>query len=301
MNGTLVPTPNEEIMLYQTMLGAWPLRPEEMTNFRQRLQDYMIKATREAMVHTKWTVPNEKHEKAIVDFIASTLKKPESSEFLADFLDFQKKIAFYGSLNGLAQALVKIAFPGVPDFYQGSELWDLRLVDPDNRGPIDFTNRIQLLQALCGDGEGWAVPVRELLSHWDDGRIKMFLVCKALGFRVSNPALFAQGDYIPVEASGKKKENVFAFARRSRSAWALIAVPRLSRKLVAPGEPPIGKEVWGTNTLCLPRNAPEEWVNVFTGERVTARESHLYLRDVFKEFPVALLAVSSAERKLSAS
>jgi (1->4)-alpha-D-glucan 1-alpha-D-glucosylmutase len=306
VNGTLVPTPNEEIMLYQTMLGAWPLRPEEMANFRQRLQDYMIKATREAMVHTKWTVPNENHEKAIVDFIASILKKTESSEFLTDFLGFQSKIAFYGALNGLAQVLVKIAFPGVPDFYQGSELWDLRLVDPDNRGPIDFTKRIRMLQELCGDGQGAAVPVDELLAHWDDGRIKMFVVCKALGFRIGNPGLFAQGDYIPVQAVGNRKANVFAFGRRSRSAWALIAVPRLSTKLVEPGEPPVGKNVWGTNTLALPPNAPEEWVNVFTGEKLASRESQgescLYLREVFKEFPVALLASSSlAPRKLSAS
>jgi (1->4)-alpha-D-glucan 1-alpha-D-glucosylmutase len=298
VNGTLVPTPNEEIMLYQTMLGAWPLRPEEMTNFRQRLQDYMVKATREAMVHTKWTVPNEKHEKAIVDFIASILKEDESREFLADFLGFQKKIAFYGALNGLGQVLVKIAFPGVPDFYQGSELWDLRLVDPDNRGPIDFTKRIQLLQELCGDRRAPAGPVDELLARWDDGRIKMFVVCKALGFRMANPALFAHGDYIPVEAAGNKKENVFAFARRSRSAWTLIAVPRLSTKLVPVEQPPIGKEVWATNTISLPRNAPKDWTNVFTGEKLTSRRSEgkfqLYLRDVFKNFPIALLASGSA-------
>src|SRR5207237_3940219 len=124
------------------MIGAWPLQDDKIPAFRQGLQDYMVKATREAMVHTKWTVPNEKHEKAIVDFIASILKEDESREFLGDFLSFQKKIAFYGALNGLGQVLVKIAFPGVPDFYQGSELWDLRLVDPDNRGPIDFTKRI---------------------------------------------------------------------------------------------------------------------------------------------------------------
>ena len=298
VNGTLVPTANEEIMLYQTMLGAWPLQPEEMSKLKQRLQDYMIKATREAMVHTKWTVPNEKHEKAILDFISSIMKKGEENEFLADFLGFQKNIAFYGALNGLAQVLVKTAFPGVPDFYQGSELWDLRLVDPDNRGPVEFTKRIELLQELCGDRQAPPADIDELLTHWEDGRIKMFAVCKALGFRMANPALFTNGDYIPLQAAGNKKENVLAFARRLRNAWALTAVPRLSTKLVSVGQAPIGKEVWGTNMLLLPRNAPKDWSNVLTGEKLSSQESegesYLYLRDALRTFPVALLIAGSA-------
>ena len=294
VNGTLVPTPNEEMMLYQSMIGAWPLDPEEMPNFTPRLQDYMIKATREAMVHTKWTVPNEKHEKAITDFIASIMKQSEESEFLADFLAFQKKIAFYGALNGLAQALIKITFPGVPDFYQGAELWDLRLVDPDNRGPVDFSKRIDMLDQLCGDATASPAPLDQILKNWEDGRIKMFMVCKALGFRMANPVLFGHGDYVDLHCAGNRKENVFAFARRSRNHWALIAVPRLSTKLVHAGQPPLGKEVWGTSSLALPRNAPDGWTDVFTGENLISRESNgessLYLRDVFQDFPVALLS-----------
>jgi (1->4)-alpha-D-glucan 1-alpha-D-glucosylmutase len=151
VEGTPVPTPNEEIMLYQTMLGAWPLREDGVPDFQQRLQEYMIKATREAMVHTKWTVPNVKHEKALVDFISAIMKPSPGNEFLNDFLRFQQDVAFYGALNSLSQVLIKVAFPGVPDFYQGSELWDLRLVDPDNRGPVDFEERSAGLHQVCGE------------------------------------------------------------------------------------------------------------------------------------------------------
>ena len=298
VNGTLVPTPNEEIMLYQTMLGAWPSGPEDIANFSQRLQDYMIKATREAMVHTKWTRPNEKHEKAITDFIAAILRQGEEGEFLSDFLRLQKKTAFYGALNGLAQVLIKIAFPGVPDFYQGSELWDLRLVDPDNRGPVDFGTRGELLRKLCGDGQTPADSTDELFNNWHDGRIKMFVVCKALGFRSANPELFAHGDYIPLQAAGNKEENVFAFARRLKTTWAVILVPRLSTKLVELGEWPMGKDVWGTSALRLPRNAPQVWTNVFSNEELIAEESEgepcLYLRDTFRSVPIALLAAHSS-------
>ncbi|HET7439777.1 MAG TPA: malto-oligosyltrehalose synthase [Terriglobales bacterium] len=292
VNGTLVPTPNEEIMLYQTMLGAWPLQHGELPNFKRRLQDYMIKATREAMVYTKWTRPNERHEKAILDFIASILKNEQASEFLDDFLAFEKKIAFYGALNGLAQVLIKIAFPGVPDFYQGSELWDLRLVDPDNRGPVNFGARGELLGKLCGEGPMPAGSSEELFDSWHDGRIKMVVICKALGFRRAHPELFSQGDYIPLQCAGNKQGNVFAFCRRSKTAWALVIVPRLSTRLVSPGQPRIGKEVWGTTRLSLPPNAPKEWLNIFTGEKLVreTEEACLHLRDVFRNFPVALLA-----------
>jgi (1->4)-alpha-D-glucan 1-alpha-D-glucosylmutase len=298
VNDTLVPTPNEEILLYQTMIGAWPLQTEEVANFQGRLQHYMIKATREAMVHTKWTVPNEKHEKALIDFVASIMKAPRNNEFLKDFLRFQKNVAYYGALNGLAQVLIKIAFPGVPDFYQGSELWDLRLVDPDNRGPLDFATRLRMISELCSHPEGPEASRKDMLVNWEDGRIKMFVIRNALGFRMAKPALFANGDYVPLEAVGNRSNNIFAFGRRLKTAWALVAVPRFNTQLIRPGEAPVGKEVWGKNAILLPKNAPRDWTNVYTGQKISAvtsgRESSLYLGDVLQDFPVALLTSGSA-------
>jgi (1->4)-alpha-D-glucan 1-alpha-D-glucosylmutase len=171
--GRPVPTRNEEILLYQTLLGAWPLESHERESFQQRIQDYMTKAIREAMVHTRWTVPNVPHEAAVSSFIATILRPSEENEFLRDFVDFATPIAFFGALIGLSQALIKITFPGIPDFYQGSELWDLRLVDPDNRGPVDFAKRIALLQDL----KTRKPATEELLDHWQDGRLKFTCDC----------------------------------------------------------------------------------------------------------------------------
>jgi (1->4)-alpha-D-glucan 1-alpha-D-glucosylmutase len=299
VNGTPVPTPNEEILLYQTMIGAWPFEPEEVSNFRLRLQNYMIKATREAMVHTKWTVPNEKYEKALLDFVASIMRVSKDNEFLRDFRRFQKEVAYYGALNGLAQVLIKIAFPGVPDFYQGSELWDLRLVDPDNRVPVDFGKRLSMIARLCTHSGGPEASRKDMLANWEDGRIKMFVTRNALRFRMSHPALFADGDYIPLQAVGHRSNNIFAFARRSKTLWALVAVPRFNTQLTQPGQASVGKEIWGRNIILLPKNAPHQWSNVYTGRKINAvtsgRESSLYVRDVLRDFPVALLASGAAQ------
>jgi len=298
-NGTAVPTPNEEILLYQTMIGAWPLQDDKIPAFRQRLQDYMIKATREAMVHTKWTVPNASHEKALIAFVKAITEQSKNNEFLKDFLRFQKDIAYWGALNGLAQVLIKITFPGIPDFYQGSELWDLRLVDPDNRGPVDFAQRMGMLDELKKKQRCSPQCFRELLDHWQDGRIKLHVIARSLNFRTANSDLFLHGDYLPLEASGDNRDHVCIFARRTKDNWALIAVPRLLTKLVSPGQPPMGEDVWGNGTMVLPRKAPKQWHNILTGEEITAassrRVSVLHLSDLFKHFPLALLSSGATQ------
>ena len=291
---TPVPTANEEILLYQTMIGAWPLQGDEVPAFRQRLQDYMIKATREAMVHTKWTVPNAAHEKALIDFVEAITDQSRDNEFLKDFLRFEKDIAYWGALNGLAQVLIKITFPGIPDVYQGSELWDLRLVDPDNRGPVDFARRMQMLDELKKKQGCSPQCFRELLNHWEDGRIKLHVISRSLNFRAANADLFLHGDYIPLEARGENRDNLCIFARRTKDNWALVAVPRLFTQLVSPGQPPIGEDLWGNGAMVLPRKAPKQWRNVLTGEEIAAASSRgssvLHLREVFKHFPVAMLS-----------
>jgi (1->4)-alpha-D-glucan 1-alpha-D-glucosylmutase len=294
VNKRPVPDPNEEILLYQTMLGAWPLEKNGVPAFRKRLQDYMVKATREAMVHTKWTRPNVRHERALLQFVKSITRESADNAFLNDFLRVCADLAFYGAINSLAQLVLKITGPGVPDFFQGSELWDLRLVDPDNRGPIDFEKRVSLLAELKRQEErDRSALIAGLLSHWQDGRVKLYVTSRALTFRRAQKELFLDGSYLPLQAIGPHQENVFAFMRHSKDAWAVTAVPRLATKLVPAGRFPTGEKVWANNLLRLVERAPVNWVNVMTGEslqsRAAAHGRELSLGEVLGKFPVALL------------
>jgi (1->4)-alpha-D-glucan 1-alpha-D-glucosylmutase len=277
------------------MLGAWPLEQDEVTGFKKRLQAYMVKAAREARVHTQWSHPNVPHEQALVRFLAAIITPSENNDFFRDFIEFHRDVAFYGALNSLAQLLLKITMPGVPDFYQGSELWDFRLVDPDNRGPVDFEKRVRLLAELRERKEKSSRLdlVRDLLNHWQDGRIKLFLSAAALNFRRGHEALFLDGAYEPLPATGANKESVFAFMRHSNGRWSLTAVPRLVTKLVSAGRFPVGKCVWQDSSLVVPDRAPADWLNVLTGEslqvRGTKQKRTLALGGIFNSFPVALL------------
>lgn len=297
VNGIATPDPGEEILLYQTLLGAWPLRTEELPELPARIENYMVKAMREAKVHTRWIRHNIPHEGAVKEFVASLLAdpSPETSAFLADFLPFQRKVAHYGAINSLAQLLLKIAAPGVPDIYQGTELWDFSLVDPDNRRPVDYPRRARLLQELMTtEGQAPAPFARGLLSSWEDGRVKLFVTCKALSFRRERKELFLDGAYVPLAVTGGLKEHALAFARKRGDAWAIAAVPRLVTRLAPPGEFPVGLAVWGARTAVrLPAEAPGRWQNVFTGEILHAAGGDgaklLHLHAVFHEFPLALL------------
>jgi len=294
VNSRLVPDPNEEILLYQTMLGAWPLDHHERAAFRKRLQQYLVKATREAMVNTKWARPNVRHEQALLHFARAITQESEDNAFLKDFLQVCGELAFYGAINSLAQLLLKITGPGFPDFYQGSELWDLRLVDPDNRGPVDFRRRSSLLAEISQQEEQNRLHlIDNLLDHWQDGRIKLFVTSRSLTFRRTHIELYLDGAYLPLQAVGSKQENVFAFARRLKRAWAVTVVPRLVTRLVSPGRYPTGENVWAENALALPNHAPSEWLDVLTGESVRSRAADqgnmLPLGKVFSRFPVALL------------
>ncbi|HTS69812.1 MAG TPA: malto-oligosyltrehalose synthase [Terriglobia bacterium] len=294
--GQGVPDLNEEVLLYQTMLGAWPLEPEGVTGFRKRLQVFALKAAREAGTHTQWNHPNVRYERALSHFIRMVTQPSKENSFMASFLNLWQEVAFYGAVNSLAQLLVKITMPGVPDIYQGSELWDFRLVDPDNRDPVAFDKRVRLLAGLEGEQErtGRRGFVQDLLNRWQDGRVKLFVTSAALNFRTGHDALFLEGTYHAVQASGTKKENVIAFARHLQDTWSITAVPRFSARLALGQRFPIGECVWAASTLVLPSEAPANWVNVLTGEVLEAcgakQKQLLPLAGVFKSFPVALLA-----------
>lgn len=295
VNGVSAPDPNEELLLYQTLIGAWPLDEAEVPGFTDRLKAYVVKAAREAKVHTSWLDPNAEYESALTQFVDAILTPAKGNEFLLDFRRFQRETAFYGALNSLAQVVLKVASPGVPDVYQGAELWDLSLVDPDNRRPVDFTARISLLEGLNRDEANGLIPlVQELLSHWEDGRLKLYVTAKALGFRKANAELFSQGGYLPLQASGASDEQVIAFTRRKDNEWALIATPRLMSKRAPAGQPPVGRDVWGDSVLSIPGDAPLRWTNVLTGETIDATGSNgasvLPLHSLFSHLPVALLS-----------
>jgi (1->4)-alpha-D-glucan 1-alpha-D-glucosylmutase len=296
VGGRRVPDRNEEILIYQTLLGAWPLDGSEIPSFEERVAEYMIKAVREAKAFTRWDRPNAPHEEAVRGFVRAILRDAGANPFLEDLRPFREKVAHYGALNSLSQVLLKIASPGVPDFYQGTELWDFSLVDPDNRRPVDFAKRAFLLSELrSGESRGAATLLHEIITRWKDGRIKLYLTWKALNFRRRHRELFLGGSYLPLPVTGGKKEHVLAFAREHNGFWTAVAVPRLTTRLVAPGEFPMGEATWGTDGgLHLPAGSPERWTDVLTGEDLSASAAEggklLPLGGVFRRFPVALLS-----------
>lgn len=290
--GAMVPDHNEEYFLYQTLLGMWPLEQSELGGVLERLQSYAVKAIREAMVHTRWTRPNLTHEEGLKKFIAAILDEQQNNEFLVDFYSFHRDIAFYGMLNSLSQTLLKITAPGVSDFYQGSELWDLRLVDPDNRGTVDFARRIELLKSLNQDATQEAAGfVRELLKNWTDGRIKLYLIAKALRFRQEFSKLFTDGKFVPAEISGERSQNVTAFFRIFQNQRVLILAPKWLAGSGMVQNPNEQARFWGNTSIVLP-DMVTTWRNILTSDSITARRNRdagLSVSEALKNFPVALL------------
>jgi len=302
VNGQPVPDGNTELLIYQTLVGTWPFNPDEIPSFKERLRGYLVKSAREAKVYTKWSKPDTDYEEALVNFVMTVLEPGGENPFLADFLQLQKITAYYGALNSLAQVLLKVTAPGVPDFYQGMELWNFSLVDPDNRRPVDYETRRRMLAALQEREKGDRLGlVRELLQTWMDGRVKLYLTYKALHCRRNMRRLFASGRYLPVQVTGPRRENACALARHMENTWVLAAVPRLLARLqvrdggALPGTKLLpDAALWEGTCLLLPAGTPRCWHNVLTGEEVRAApggegEHCLPLGAVWGSFPVALL------------
>jgi (1->4)-alpha-D-glucan 1-alpha-D-glucosylmutase len=295
------PDRNVEYFLYQTLLGAWPAEPyddAEYAEFVARIQAYLEKATHEAKVHTSWINPNADYDDALRQFVVRILDAEVSGIFLNDIRAFQRRVGRYGFFNALGQSLLKIAAPGAPDTYQGTELWDFSLVDPDNRRPVDYEKRRLLLGDLLDrarEPRERGALVGELLETMADGRIKLYVTALALRCRRAHSGLFSSGSYSPVEPSGPRAEHIFSFVRRQGERAALVAVPRLVAKLLPDAAGlPHGSEVWGDTVLPLPEErAGRSWRSLFTGETLTPREHQgqhvLPAALVFGRFPVALL------------
>ena len=303
VDGELAPDRNDEYLFYQTLIGAWPAESctaKEFADFRERMAAYVQKAIKEAKVHTSWVNPNEAYDHAVSKFVKEVLVADPKNSFLSDFMYFHRRVAYAGMLNSLAQTLLKIASPGAPDFYQGTELWDFSLVDPDNRRPVDFGKRMKLLEELKQrEKEDRPSLIQDLLTRWVDGKMKLYVTYKGLGFRRSHRSLFEAGNYIPIDAFDGTRDHICAFVRRKGKAWALVAVPRLITKLLRGERPPLGEETWGSSALVLPEDAPECWLNILTGEELKVIPSEqrklLPLASVLQSFPLALLTPSKSE------
>lgn len=305
VGGSSAPDGNDEYLLYQTLIGAWPLEPhgpDEYATFVERIQAYMTKALREAKVRTSWVNPNEEYETAVRDFVTRVLDDQPANAFLQHVRPFQRRVSHLGMLNALSQTLLRLTAPGVPDTYQGTELWDFSLVDPDNRRPVDYPRRARMLTDLKARAEAAGSDrttfARDLAAAKEDGRVKLYVTWQALRTRQEHPGLFSGGEYHPAEVIGNCQGHVFGFARRHAGRSAVVVVPRLMARLAPnPGDLPTGADVWRDTSVVLPDGiaAGAAFRNVFTGERVASSEDQgravLPISAALAQFPVALLMV----------
>jgi (1->4)-alpha-D-glucan 1-alpha-D-glucosylmutase len=229
--GEQAPDANEEYLIYQTLAGVWPFDGRISGEFVARVEDYITKAIKEAKVNSSWVQPNENWDAAMREFVLAILAEDKRNKFPELMTPVADEVARLGMVNSLSQTLIKLTAPGVPDIYQGNEMWDFSLVDPDNRRLVDYEARRAALAGLGG------VAPEELVANWKDGRIKLYLIHKLLRFRREYFDLFAKGDYSPVQAAGEFGDSVFAFARRFEGETVLVIAPRLS---VVVGFPPVG-------------------------------------------------------------
>jgi len=284
LDDAAAPDANEEYLFYQTLLGTWPIdaagQAEKTVDaeYIGRIQAYMAKALKEAKMNTSWIQPNEQWDAAVNEFVARVLDPSPKNRFLPTFLPMAEEIARLGAINSLTQVALKLTVPGVPDIYQGNEIWDFSLVDPDNRRPVDYGRRREVLDSLGG------VKPEELLQHWPDGRIKLFLTQRLLGFRREHPALFRDGNYVPLPANGTFANCCVAFAREHEGQWIAVIVPRLSSRV---GFPPIG-ETWQDTEIAFSDSFARKGAReIFTGHELRA-EDGIKLSDAMATLPFAV-------------
>lgn len=289
IKGKSIPDLNDEYFLYQTLVGALPFDKADDVEFRDRIKNYIIKAIREAKVHTAWLEPDSTYENAYLEFIDKLLDFETENEFLQAFRPFQKQIADYGIFNSLSQMLLKNTTPGVPDLYQGCELWDLSLVDPDNRRPVDYARRQAYLQDIqIGINSDYLSLMEDLLAVKEDGRVKLFLTHQVLQARQKYQPLFQQGDYQPLEVSGVWANHVIAFARTFEDQVAIAIAPRFLTNIIEPNQLPLGESIWQNTQINLSSIMPTNWTNAITAQSLSG-ETEIKVGDALKHFPVALL------------
>lgn len=281
---------NDEYLFYQTLLGVWPTEPglledpEALSELADRLIQYMIKAVREGKWNSSWAQPNLEYEQGLEAFVRRVLNPGTSAAFLSDFQRFQAQVALVGAANSLAQTLLKLTVPGVPDIYQGTDYWDYSLVDPDNRRPVDYGMRVESLRAAPSGS------LASLLESWRDGRVKQAVIARTLRLRKQYPGLFAGADYVPLETTGSQSDRAVAFLRQDGDDAVIVVVPRLVAPLLGEVElplPPAGS--WGSTGVSLPPDSDgRRWTDIFTDRSVEPGHA-LRIADLLGAFPVALL------------
>jgi (1->4)-alpha-D-glucan 1-alpha-D-glucosylmutase len=299
VNEQTAPSANDEYFLYQTLIGAWPAEPfsnaDDRKIFRERIENYMLKALREAKQNTSWINRNTEYEHAVSSFVAALLNTDSGNPFLDNFVPFQQRVARIGLWNSLSQTLLKLACPGVPDIYQGNDLWDFSLVDPDNRRPVDYFRRARALEDLRNFGnDPGNSAAKESLAAPQDGRLKLYVIWKTLGLRKQYPALFREGEYVPLAVHGARANHAVAFIRRFEGVNALVIVPRLIGGLLSQLEgSPTGPEIWQDTHILLPScPCSTTYRSVFTGDAPelvkTADQLRMNLSTALADLPVAL-------------
>lgn len=286
-NGEVAPDANDQYLILQAILGAWPMelleegtQEDAISSLRERIDGFVTKALREAKRHTSWVHENEAYETAAHDLVRALLAP--NAPFLAEFRPLAQRLAFVGMLTSVARTVLKATIPGVPDIYQGTEMWDLSLVDPDNRRPVDYAFRSEALDR----NESAAL----LLQHWHDGRIKQKVLAALLADRARTPNLYASGDYHGIRARGRMADHVLAFARTCGSDRLLVAVPRLVSGLTRDERVPLGADAWGDTSLPLPAGV---WRNIITGEARKVGENPTALAELFSDLPFSVLRAQS--------
>ncbi len=290
----LSPTRNDEYLLYQTLVGAWRHESERAhwDQFVERIEQYMLKAVREAKEQTSWANMNVDYESAVSNFVRAILGRTEDNKFLQDIEAFQSRISHIGAFNSLSQTVLKLTSPGVPDIYQGNEILDSKLVDPDNRQPVDYELRkkqLDDLQNLAANPESLSA----ISSTPEHSPAKLYLTWKTLAARNANASLFQRGEYIPLETKGEKANNVVSFARQLESRTAIVVAPRFCAKLLGEDHQTICEpSIWGETRIAVPDLDAACYHNAFTGECIPAgrqKVRSLSIGRLLQYFPVALL------------
>ncbi len=300
VNGTRCPSSNDEYLLYQTLMGAYPsagLKDEQdQIAFHERIKNYMLKAIREAKQNTSWINRNAEYEGAVSTFVEALLTPSDTNAFLQDFISFQRRIARVGLWNGLSQTFLKLTSPGVPDIYQGTETWNFSLVDPDNRRQVQYSQIEKSLDnVIAGEAGSKAKFLDELMDNPEDGRVKLFLIWKVLQFRHRHIELFERGQYIPLRVEGSQAHRVVAFARKLGNITCVFVVPRLLAGLLQERDlPPLGEGVWGDTSVVLAGCGPSNRCsNELTGHTWESRDhARLPVAQAFSQLPFAVCSLS---------
>jgi (1->4)-alpha-D-glucan 1-alpha-D-glucosylmutase len=297
VRGRRLPDPATVNHILQAMVGIWPLAPlgvGDLESLRERIDGYMVKAVREAKLRTTWTDPDESFEEALRADVEALLASDRSPRFLDHLERFVARIARAGLWNALGRTVLHLASPGVPDLYQGDELWSLALVDPDNRRPVNFECRRRLLEDVergtAGDLETRERFLTDIVANPEDGRIKLHVVRAALAARRDHPAVFRSRTYVPLEAAGRSAGRVVAFGRGEGTQRLVAVVPRFLADHVLSGGAPTDLALWSGTGLPLPAGWPSRWTCVLSGRRLQAEpERGLRVAALFGILPVALL------------